>query len=130
MLSERGSPGAAGIRRVLRTHPTKESTHIVSTTMLVAERRQNTSIHPPDTEDRQILTIPDREDQRRLGAADRLSLRVGLWLLERSLRSGSTEPVEDIADRLRRQRETRASLALTQPQAIALLTYDLQRRML
>jgi len=104
----------------------------VSTTLLVADRHQSTSIHPPDTGDHQILTIPDQDDRRRLRVADRLSIRLGLWLLERSLRTRATavNAADTVADRLRRQRETRELLALTTSQALTLLTYDLQRRML
>lgn len=42
--------------------------------------------HPPDTEDHLVLQIPAPGDLRELGFADRLSLRVGLWLLEKSQR--------------------------------------------
>ncbi|MFD5214712.1 hypothetical protein [Microbacterium sp. NPDC058345] len=100
----------------------------MSTTLLTADRRQNTSIHPPDTEDRQILTIPDHDDRRQLALADRLSLRVGLWLLERSLRSEDVDRTDAAARH--QQREELKRLALDQRQAIALLTFDLQRRML
>ena len=42
--------------------------------------------HPPDTEDREVLQIPRDDELRRLGPADRLSLRIGLWLFQRAQR--------------------------------------------
>lgn len=101
----------------------------MSTTLLTAVRRQNASIHPPDTEDRQILTIPDHDDRRQLALADRLSLRVALWLLERSLRTEPAEETDAPAWHERRAERQRLELARRQ-QAITLLTYDLQRRIL
>ncbi|WP_309129415.1 hypothetical protein [Microbacterium sp.] len=101
----------------------------MSTTLLTADRRQNTSIHPPDTEDRQILTIPDQDGRRQLALTDRLSLRLGLWLLERSLPSSAIADRADAAARHERHQE-RQRLELAHRQSIALLTYDLQRRML
>jgi hypothetical protein len=51
------------------------------------------SPHPPDTEDRQVLTIPDSPERARLSVADRFSLRLGLWLIQRSARSvGAPRP--------------------------------------
>ncbi|PRB65064.1 hypothetical protein [Microbacterium sp. MYb45] len=42
--------------------------------------------HPPDTEDREVVQIPRDDELRRLALTDRLSLRIGLWLLQRSQR--------------------------------------------
>ncbi|MBT2494273.1 MULTISPECIES: hypothetical protein [Microbacterium] len=47
--------------------------------------RRNTA-HPPDTEDREVFQIPRDDELRRLALTDRLSLRIGLWLLQRSQR--------------------------------------------
>jgi len=93
----------------------------VSTVLLTDQRQQSTSIHPPDTEDREILNIPDRADQRRLPFTDRLSLRVGLWLLHRSLNQTSL-PAREVQDLDHRP--------LTEHEAITLLTHGLQQRSL
>lgn len=90
----------------------------MSTTLLTGDRQQSTSIHPPDTQDRQILSIPDRTARQRLPLSDRLSLRIGLWLLERGLRTG------DIADGAPHPRHPEG---ITEREALTLLTYDLQR---
>ncbi|MDT0157039.1 hypothetical protein Q9R19_05300 [Microbacterium sp. ARD32] len=87
-------------------------------TTLLADRRHTTSIHPPDTGDRQILSIPDHAAQRRLPLPDRLSLRIGLWLLERGLHHS------DLADDGPRPRR---SEGITEREALTLLTYDLHR---
>ncbi|WP_067199099.1 hypothetical protein [Microbacterium sp. XT11] len=45
---------------------------------------RSTTTHPPDTGDPQVLHIPDPAELRELRLADRLSFRIGLWLLERA----------------------------------------------
>ncbi|UJP11201.1 hypothetical protein L2X99_06490 [Microbacterium sp. KUDC0406] len=80
--------------------------------------------HPPDTEDRQILTIPDADQRQHLTPADRLRLALGLWLLERTLRSdddivGEQEQREQIT--LERSRPTIADAQAP--------IYDLQLRL-
>ena len=76
------------------------------------------TIHPPDTGDRQILTIPVPADRTRLTPAERLSLRLGLWLIERSARAAKTISVARLA-----------RPAVTERDALTLLTYDLQRQL-
>lgn len=111
-------------RHPLLSSTTEQKAHIVSTTLLTDDRQHTTSTHPPDTGDRQILSIPDRTARQRLPLSDRLSLRLGLWLLERGLHT--------------RERQTRrASTTVSPPirrEAITeheaanlLLSYDLQR---
>lgn len=108
-------------RRWLRPAITTESAHIVSTVLLTDHRQLSTSIHPPDTEGRQTISIPDRDGLQRLTAADRLSFRIGLWLLKRSTRVRATAP-SAIPDLDRRPiRET---------EAINLLVWGLQRNIL
>jgi len=46
----------------------------------------HSTTHPPDTEDRKVLQIPASEELRALALADRLSFRIGLWLLRRAQR--------------------------------------------
>ncbi|MFJ2541914.1 hypothetical protein [Microbacterium sp. NPDC087589] len=81
--------------------------------------------HPPDIEDQQVLHIPAPEELRRLALADRLSLRIGLWLLQRAQRSRPPRRVSAIeADALHLDRRKR-----TAGETYALLTYDLQRQL-
>jgi len=95
----------------------------VSTTLLTDDRRHTTSIHPPDIEDRQILTIPDHTARRHLPLADRLSLRLGLWLLERGLHTQRPRTRHASTYRPLLAREQ----AISEHEAITLLAYDLQR---
>lgn len=82
--------------------------------------------HPPDPQDRQVLHLPARERLHELALADRLSLRVGIWLLERA----------------QRPHRPRRSFALAPPaspflgdryltprESITMLTFDLQRQL-
>ncbi|WP_336645383.1 hypothetical protein [Microbacterium sp. USHLN186] len=90
-------------------------------TVLLSDDRQHTTIHPPDTEGRQILSIPDHDELRRLGLADRLGFRFGLWLLQRSIRiRESAAPRTPEFDRR----------PLRESEAMALLAWGLQRHML
>lgn len=81
--------------------------------------------HPPDTEDRTVLHIPDPDELQRLALADRLSLRIGLWLLQRAQRPQKVRrfaPAPEDAlylDRFRHRGD----------QSLALLTFDLQRQL-
>jgi hypothetical protein len=95
----------------------------VSTTLLTDDRRRTTSTHPPDTENRQILTIPDHTARQRLPLADRLSLRLGLWLLARGLHTQEPRTPRASAYRPLLAREQ----AISEREAITLLSYDLQR---
>ncbi|MGB4137580.1 MAG: hypothetical protein WA971_13505 [Microbacterium sp.] len=91
---------------------------------LTAEQ-PNRQGHPPDTGDRQILTIPDAESRRRLTPADRLRLAIGLWLLEHSLREKRTGLTQaELRELARRQRER---ILVTETQALSTLAFDLQR---
>ena len=93
----------------------------MSTVLLTDHRQQSTSIHPPDTEGRQTISIPDRDGLQRLTATDRLSFRIGLWLLQRSTRAHATapSPTPDLDRRPIRETE-----------ALNLLAWGLQRNML
>jgi hypothetical protein len=82
--------------------------------------------HPPDIEDRTVLQIPRPDELRKLALADRLSLRIGLWLFQR-------------AQRPRRERRN-LHIAPADPwflgerhrsaaETYALFTYDMQRGM-
>lgn len=78
---------------------------------------------PPDTEDRQVLHLPAPGELRDLALADRLSFRLGLWLMERARRPRGrrTRPLTDgsmLSERL-----------LTPRESLALYTYDPQRQL-
>lgn len=101
-------------RRWVRPAITTESAHIVSTVLLSDQRQRSTSIHPPDTEGHQTISIPDRDGLQRLTLTDRLFLRVGLWLLQRSTRDRHEEfpsPVPELDRRPIRETEAMALLA-------------------
>lgn len=82
------------------------------------------TIHPPCSED-EILEITVPADRAELALRDRLSLRLGLWLLLRAQRSPrrarslSREEVMLLRERPR----------ISEHEAITLLTYDLQRQL-
>ena len=83
----------------------------------------HSTTHPPDTEDQQVLHVPAPDDLRRLALADRLSLRIGLWLLQRAQRPRRERRSARVpGDPLTLDRRER-SVAET----YALLTFDLQR---
>lgn len=84
-------------------------------------------IHPPDIEDRQVLQIPRPDELRRLSLADRLSLRIGLWLFQRAQRPPRPRRglYLDPADMLLFGEQRHRSAA----ESYALLTYDMQRGM-
>jgi len=82
------------------------------------------TIHPPCTED-EILEITVPADRTELTFGDRLSLRLGLWLLLRAQRSPrrdralSREDIMLLRDRPR----------ISEREAITVLAYDLQRQL-
>jgi hypothetical protein len=88
---------------------------------------QRSTAHPPCPQEQEVLEISVPRDRAELRLSDRLSLRIGLWLLLR-------------AERTRSRRSERRSIdvashfpgapQLSQREAIALLTYDMQRHML
>lgn len=82
--------------------------------------------HPPDTEDQLVLQIPAPRDQRRLALADRLSLRIGLWLLQRAQRPRRAPRTLALApdDGFFIERRERSAA-----ETHALLMYELQRQM-
>lgn len=81
--------------------------------------------HPPDTGDQQVLHIPAPDDLRRLALADRLSLRIGLWLLQRAQRPRRERRSSRVSGDLLALDRRERSVAET----YALLTFDLQRQL-
>lgn len=105
------------LRALSRTHPIEGIT--VNTTLSIS------SVRPPDTQDRQVLELPAPAERASLSPADRLSLRLGLWLLLRAERAAQkaarrAQPVELQLRRLPRPQER---------ENLALLTYDLHRQL-
>ncbi|WP_314422014.1 hypothetical protein [uncultured Microbacterium sp.] len=85
----------------------------------------HSTTHPPDTEDRQVLHIPAPDELRRLALTDRISLRIGLWLLQRARRPRRTYRADTLeADALHLYGRNRSPL-----EARDLLTYDVQRQL-
>lgn len=83
--------------------------------------------HPPDIEDREVLHVPRPDELRRLSLADRLSLRIGLWLFQRAQRPRRPRrPLYiDQADALLLGEQRHRTAA----ESFALLTYDMQHGM-
>ncbi|GEM_PF-616497 len=90
---------------------------IVNTTLPLS------AVRPPDTEDRQVLQIPAPEELRELAFSDRLSFRIGLWLMERAQRPHGRR-ARRVADPLLLREHT-----LSPRESMALLTFDLQRQL-
>lgn len=100
------------------------SVHLEGTIVNTTLYRSTT--HPPDTEGRQVLHIPAPDELQRLALSDRLSLRIGLWLLQRAQRPRPARRITaaDGVDALHLERRNR-----TAAETYALLTYDLQRQL-
>ncbi len=81
----------------------------------------HSTTHPPDIEDRQVLHIPDTDELRELVFTDRLSLRIGIWLLQRSRRQRRPAPLRG-DEVLLIERRGRSTAEIN-----ALLVFDLQR---
>ncbi|MFJ4224938.1 hypothetical protein [Microbacterium sp. NPDC089695] len=83
------------------------------------------TIHPPDTEDHLVLQIPDHDELQRLALADRLSLRIGLWLLQRAQRPRRIRrSAASVADPFPLDRRVRSAAEIN-----AMLAFDLQRQL-
>lgn len=90
--------------------------------MTIAQLHRSTA-HPPCTQDREILEIPVPVDRNELALADRLSLRIGLWLLLRTQRRQSIPAEVDVPSFFP------GAPRLTQREALALLAFDLQHQL-
>jgi len=82
------------------------------------------TIHPPCTGE-EILEITVPADRAALTLGDRLSLRLGLWLLLRAQRSPRRARGISHADAMLLRDRPR----ITEHEAITVLTYDLQRQL-
>lgn len=83
------------------------------------------TVHPPCPDEQEILEITVPADRTHLSLSDRLSLRIGLWLLLRAerIRSRTGSANHEKVMRLR------ARPLITEHEALTLLTYDLQRQL-
>ena len=79
--------------------------------------------HPPCIEKQEILQISVPADRTTLSLADRLSLRLGLWLALRPQRA-RREPLT--RERVMLMRETQQSI---RREALALYAFDMHRQM-
>jgi hypothetical protein len=89
--------------------------------------------HPPCPQEQEILEIAVPADRTELSITDRLSLRLGLWLMLRTQRrrgSRSTPMSRDEALRLLNARRTAQVERFTERETLTMLTYDMQRHML
>lgn len=81
-----------------------------------------TTTRPPDTQDRQVLALPAPDELRALSTADRLSLRLGLWLLLRAERAAQRAAALAAPTDPEAWREQR----LDHRDSFSVLTFDLQ----
>jgi hypothetical protein len=91
--------------------------------MSIAQLHRSTA-HPPCPEDHTVLEVTVPADRSELALADRLSLRIGLWLLLRAQRAPRrAAPPIDVAAHFP------GSPRLSQREAAVLLTYGLQSQL-
>lgn len=81
------------------------------------------TVHPPCIEEQETFAVTVPADRSALSFADRMSLRVGLWLLLRTERQRATrgDLTREEARRLLQKRD------VSEREAFAMLTYHAQR---
>ncbi|WP_460795731.1 hypothetical protein [Microbacterium sp. GXF0217] len=89
--------------------------------MTIAQLHRSTA-HPPCPEGREILEIPVPVDRSELALADRLSLRIGLWLLLRTQRRRPVPADVDVPSFFP------GAPNLSQSEALALIAFDLHHQ--
>lgn len=111
-------PRAEDASLPLAAHLFEESSTLVSSEALLRE-----TVHPPCPDETVEFTLPS--DRTSLALVDRLSLRIGLWLLLRA------ERARTVRGDLRHEEVQRllAQQHVSRQHAMALLTYDLQRHL-
>lgn len=92
---------------------------------MTAEALLRKTIHPPCPEGKETLEFTVPVDRTELALADRLSLRIGLWLMVRAERARRTPPSLS-REEVMRLLDTRRT---TEREAMTMLTYDLQRQL-
>jgi hypothetical protein len=90
------------------------------------------TVHPPCSQEQEILEIAVPVNRRQLKITDRLSLRIGLWLMLRAERSAQKPPAapsrEEIVRMLSAQRAAGIT-RFTERETLAIFTQDMQRHM-
>ncbi|MGM7697042.1 hypothetical protein [Microbacterium sp. A84] len=82
--------------------------------------------HPPCPEEQEVLEITVPTDRAALPLADRLSLRIGVWLLLRAQRPRRSPARTMSSEEVMRLFETRHA---TERESLALLAYHAQRQL-
>lgn len=82
--------------------------------------------HPPCPEEQEILEIAVPADRTELAVADRLSLRIGLWLLLRTQRPRRAPARTMTREEVTRMFETKNAL---ERESLTILTYQLQQHL-
>lgn len=85
--------------------------------------------HPPDTQDREVLEVTLPADRDELRFTDRLSLRVGLWLLVRAQRPQRRRVRRASAHTPPHSLHPRDRRLVTEREAMTMLIFDLQRHL-
>lgn len=83
------------------------------------------STHPPDIEGQRVLYIPAPDELRALALRDRLSLRIGLWLLQRAQRPRRSRSTAAFTTEALHHEQRHQSAA----EMLAVATFDLQRQL-
>ena len=90
------------------------------------------TVHPPCSQEQEILEITVPANRRQLTITDRLSLRLGLWLMLRAERSAQKRRAvlsrEETVRMLSAQRAAGIT-RFTERERLAIHTQDLQRHM-
>jgi hypothetical protein len=82
------------------------------------------TLHPPCPENQEVLEVTVPTDRSELALTDRLSLRLGLWLLLRAERSHRRAPRTISQEQMMLLRENRRTM---EREALTMLTHSLQR---
>lgn len=82
--------------------------------------------HPPCPEEQEILQITVPTDRSELRFTERLSLRIGVWLLLRTQRPRRTPARTMTHDEVMRMFETKY---VTERESLALLAYQVQQHL-
>lgn len=90
------------------------------------------TVHPPCSQEQEILEITVPANRTQLKITDRLSLRLGLWLMLRAERSAQKRHAvlsrEEVIRMLNAQRAAGIS-RFTEREQLAIFTQDMQRHM-
>ncbi|MGO2932872.1 hypothetical protein [Microbacterium sp.] len=82
------------------------------------------TVHPPCTDDQEVLEVSVPTNRKELTLANRLSLRLGLWLLLRTDRSRRKSTRTITQEQMMLLLENRRTM---ERESLAMLTHTLQR---